>query len=93
MNNYVYHNPGKIIFGRGCEQSIGEEIARYAKRCLIVLGGPFIKENGLYDRVAASLEEAGVAYFDLENIVPNPRLAQVYEGIELCRRHEIGFVR
>lgn len=92
MNNYVYHNPGKIIFGRGCEQSIGEEIARYAKRCLIVLGGPFIKENGLYDRVAASLEEAGVTYFDLENIVPNPRLAQVYEGIELCRRHEIGFV-
>ena len=59
MNNYVYHNPGKIIFGRGCEQSIGGEIARYAKRCLIVLGGPFIKENGLYDRVAASLEEAG----------------------------------
>lgn len=92
MNNYVYHNPGKIIFGKDCELNIGEEIAHYAKRCLIVLGGPFIKQNGLYERVAKSLDEAGIAYFDLDNIVPNPRLAQVYEGIELCRKHDIGFV-
>ena len=92
MINYVYHNPGKIIFGKDCEQSIGEEIAKYAKRCLIVLGGPFIKANGLYDKVAGSLSAAGVEYFDLDNIVPNPRLAQVYEGIELCRKHDIGFV-
>ena len=92
MLNYTYHNPGKIIFGKDCEQGIGAEIAQYAKKCLIVLGGPFIKQNGLYDKVAASLEAAGVEYFDLDNIVPNPRLAQVYEGIELCRKHGIGFV-
>ncbi len=92
MNNYVYHNPGKIIFGRETERSVGQEIAKYASSCLIVLGGPFIKENGLYDTVASSLREAGVACYDLDNIVPNPRLAQVYEGIALCREHDIGFV-
>ncbi len=92
MNNYVYHNPGKIIFGKQTEQHIGEEIAKYASSCLIVLGGPFIKQNGLYDTVAASLQAAGVSYYDLDGIVPNPRLAQVYEGIELCRKHDIGFV-
>lgn len=92
MNNYVYHNPGRIIFGKQTEQQIGEEIAKYASSCLIVLGGPFIKQNGLYDTVAASLEKAGVKYYDLDNIVPNPRLAQVYEGIALCREHDIGFV-
>lgn len=92
MINYVYHNPGRIIFGKDCEASIGQEIAQYSKRCLIVLGGPFIKQNGLYDRITASLREAGVEYFDQEDIVPNPRLAQVYEGIERCRQHDIGFV-
>ena len=24
MINYVYHNPGKIIFGKDCEQEIGD---------------------------------------------------------------------
>ena len=92
MINYTYHNPGKIIFGKDCEANIGQEIAKYSRTCLIVLGGPFIKANGLYDKVAASLDAAGVSYYDLDNIVPNPRLAQVYEGIELCRKHQIGFV-
>lgn len=92
MINYVYRNPGKIIFGKDCELEIGKEVAGYAKRVLIVLGGPFIKENGLYDRVASSLSEAGITYYDLDHIVPNPRLKQVCEGIEMCRKHDIGFV-
>lgn len=93
MNNYTYYNPGKIIFGKECEKNVGAEVAALGcSRCLLVLGGPFIKQLGLYDVVAGSLKEAGVACFDLDDIVPNPQLDKVYEGIDICKREGIDFV-
>lgn len=92
MENFVWNNPTKIIFGKDVEQKVGEETAKYTKKVLLHYGGQSIKATGTYDKVVKSLKEAGVEYVELGGVKPNPRLALVQEGIELCRKEQIGFV-
>jgi alcohol dehydrogenase YqhD (iron-dependent ADH family) len=54
MENFVYQNPTKILFGRGMEEHVGEETASYSKKVLLHYGGGSIKSSGLYDRITAS---------------------------------------
>ena len=92
MENFVFQNKTKIIFGRDTENRVGEETAAYAKKVLLHYGGGSVKKSGLYDRVAASLKKAGVEFVDLGGAQPNPRLSLVKEGIDICREHDIKFI-
>ena len=55
-------------------------------------GGRSAKASGLLGRVCASLQSAGVPYVTLGGVKPNPRLALVYEGLELCRKEGVDFL-
>jgi alcohol dehydrogenase YqhD (iron-dependent ADH family) len=92
MDNFTYHNPTKILFGRGMENEVGTEVARYSRRILLHFGGGSIKTSGLYDRVVASLKRAGVEWVELGGVKPNPRLGLVHEGVKLCRERGLDFV-
>lgn len=92
MINFTYHNPAKIIFGKDTEKEVGKEVSQYSKKILLHYGGGTIKKIGVYDKVIASLEEAGVEVIELGGAMPNPRLSLVQEGIMLCREHEIDFI-
>jgi alcohol dehydrogenase YqhD (iron-dependent ADH family) len=92
MDNFVFQNPTKILFGRGMENAVGAEVARYSRRVLLHFGGGSIKTSGLYDRVVASLKRAGVEWIELGGVKPNPRLGLVHEGVKLCREHKLDFV-
>jgi alcohol dehydrogenase YqhD (iron-dependent ADH family) len=92
VENFVFQNATKIIFGKGTEAKTGRECARFAKKVLLHYGGGSIKESGLYDRARTSLQEAGVAYVELAGVKPNPRLSLVREGIRICREGKIELV-
>lgn len=92
MINFEYLNPTKIIFGKGNEKRVGNEVIQYGKRILLHYGGGSIKKSGLYDTVVKSLEEAGVYFIELSGVKPNPRLSLVKEGIKLCRDNDIDFI-
>jgi alcohol dehydrogenase YqhD (iron-dependent ADH family) len=92
MNNFQFHNPTRIIFGKGTSDSIGEWTAKYGKTVLLVYGGGSIKSSGLYDRALGQLETAGVKVHELSGIEPNPRLTTVKKGIELCRAQGVDFI-
>ncbi len=92
MNNFSFHNPTRIIFGKDTIAEVGEHTARYAKKVLLHYGSGSIKKNGIYDTVVASLKEHGVEYVELSGVVPNPRLSLVREGIELCAKEDISFI-
>lgn len=92
MENFVFHNATKIIFGKGMEEKVGEETVRYSKKVLLHYGQGSIKRIGLYDRVVKSLKEAGVAFIELGGVQPNPRLELVERGIKICRKENIGFI-
>lgn len=92
MDNFVFQNPTKIIFGKAMETRVGEEVSKYSKKILLHYGGGSIKKTGLYDRVISSLKAAGIEFIELPGVKPNPRLSLVREGIKICRENNIDFI-
>lgn len=92
MQNFTFHNPCKVIFGKGTVNQVGEETAKYGKKVLLVTGGGSVKKSGLYDQVTGHLKKHGLTIFEVMGVQPNPRLSSVYEGIEICKREGIDFI-
>lgn len=71
MVNFEFQCATKMIFGKGTEEKVGEELKAYgATRVLFVYGGSSIKRSGLYDRVVKSLKDAGLWFTELPGVVP-----------------------
>ncbi len=93
MNNFVFCTPTKVFFGRGIEQSIGENIRAFgAKKVLLHYGGGSVKRNGLLDKVIDSLNAAGLPFVELGGVEPNPKLSLIRKGIALCKSEEVNFL-
>ena len=92
MDDFEFGNPTRIIFGRGAEAKVGAEAAKRSRRILLHFGGGSIKASGLYDRIAASLKQAGVEWVELGGVKSNPRLSLVREGVRLCKEKKLGLV-
>ena len=82
MNDFVYHAPTEVVFGRDAEQKTGACAAGYGSRALLVFGKGGAVKNGLLDRVSASLEAAGIAYALFGGARPNPTLEHAEEGVK-----------
>ncbi len=93
MNSFEFYSPTKVIFGKGVENQVGEEIKKWGgSRILVHYGTGSVKKSGLLDRVEAALKEAGLYYVSLGGAQPNPHLSLVHEGIELARKEKIDFI-
>lgn len=92
MKNFTFHNPTKLIFGRGQLEQLKTEIPKYGKKVLLVYGGGSIKRNGLYDQVISIFKEIGVEYTELSGVEPNPRITTVRRGIDLVRKEGIEWI-
>ena len=93
MDNFEFYSPTRFVFGRGAEEKTGALVRRHGgTKALLHFGGGSVKANGIYGKVTASLEAAGVAYVPLGGVRPNPRSGLVREGIALCRREKVDFV-
>jgi alcohol dehydrogenase YqhD (iron-dependent ADH family) len=92
MQNFVYHNRTKIIFGKGTETLVGAETAAYAGRILLHHSGGHAAASGLLETIKNSLKEARVEWVELSGVKPNPRLSKVYEGIDICKKEKLNFI-
>lgn len=92
MENFVYTNPTKILFGRGMEDTVGEEVKLHGTKVLLHYGKGSIKKYGLYDKVVASLNKAGVPFIELGGVKPNPVLSLVREGVQLVKENGVDAI-
>jgi alcohol dehydrogenase YqhD (iron-dependent ADH family) len=92
MQNFEYCNKTKIIFGKGTEARVGNEIAQYAKRILLHHSGGSAVRSGLIDRVKESLKNAGIEWEELTGVLPNPRLSLVNKGIETVKSKKLELI-
>jgi alcohol dehydrogenase YqhD (iron-dependent ADH family) len=92
LENFIFNNPTKIIFGRSTHKDIGKEVKKYSNRILFHYGTGSIKKSGLYDEIMASLKKEGIEIFELGGAEPNPGLKLTIEGSRICRENDIGFV-
>lgn len=83
MENFIFHNPTKLIFGRGMIEQIGPELAGQGfKKVLLIAGGGSIRKNRVYARTTESLKKAGVVWSEAWGVKPNPVLSKVNEIIK-----------
>ena len=89
MRDFVFENKTKIYFGKEQMCHLHDEVARFGKRVLMVYGGGSIKRTGLYDKVMAELQKAGMEVFELPGVEPNPHHTTVNRGPAICKKEGI----
>lgn len=93
MDNFVYYTPTKVFFGKDTVNDLGKILNEYGiTRLLLHYGLESIKRSGLYDQIIKILNDNNIEFYELGGVLPNPRLALVNKGIEICRRHAIFFI-
>lgn len=89
MNNFVFQNPTKLIFGRGQIARLAKELPR-DKKIMVTFGGGSVKKNGVYEQVTTALE--GFNYVEFWGIEPNPKVETLRKAVEVCKREGVEFL-
>lgn len=89
MFKFTYDIPTRVYFGGDQLSNLGPELKKFGKRVLLCYGGGSIKRNGLYDKIKAEIEKAGLELFELGGIEPNPRVTSVQRGAQICKDENI----
>jgi len=89
MENFTYHNPTRIHFGRGQIATLDQELPASA-RILLLAGGGSIKKNGVYDQVRKAL--GARTTFDFFGIEANPDFETLLHAVDLGRREKIDWI-
>ena len=82
MNNFEYHNPVHLVFGKGTIAKLPELIPSDAK-VLMLYGGGSIKKNKVYDQVIEALKDFDLTEF--AGIEPNPTYETCMKAVEVAR--------
>jgi len=89
MQNFVYHNPVKIVFGKGSIAKLSSLIPATAK-VLLVYGGGSIKRNGAYDQTIQALQ--GYQLREFSGIEANPKYETLMQAVKIVREEKIDFL-
>lgn len=89
MQNFIFSNPTKIVFGEGQIKEIANLIPANA-RVLVTYGGGSIKKNGVYEQVVNALE--GKTWFEFSGIEPNPHYETLMKAVALVKKEKIDFL-
>ncbi|MBD7985630.1 iron-containing alcohol dehydrogenase [Sporosarcina sp. Sa2YVA2] len=92
MNDFIFQNPVKLIFGKESISKLPKELSAFGDRILVVYGGGSIKRNGLYDELMELLNKENKKVFELGGVEPNPRLSTAIKGAEMCKENNIDFI-
>ncbi|MBQ2302971.1 MAG: iron-containing alcohol dehydrogenase [Bacteroidales bacterium] len=89
MNNFVFQNPTKLIFGKGEIKRLSKLIDK-DKKILMTYGGGSIKRNGVYEQVMLALE--GYDIVEFSGIEANPDYSTLMKAVDICRTQNIDFI-
>ena len=89
MLNFTYHNPVKIVFGKGTIAELPNLVPPRSK-VLVTYGGGSIKQNGVYEQVIRALD--GYSLIEFGGIEANPRYETCLRAVELARAEGISFL-
>lgn len=93
MNNFIFENVTKVLFGKGCVKEYLCCLTKgYGDTVMLAYGGGSIKRNGVYNEVVSILEGAGKHIVEFSGIMANPTYAKVLEGAKLARENQVGLI-
>jgi len=92
LQPFVFNAP-KVVYGEGSINNVGAEAAVFGKKALLVsFREAHVKELGLYDKVKASCDAAGVELFTHFGVKSNPTKEHCMPAIELCKKEKIDVI-
>lgn len=89
MNDFDFHNPTRILFGKGRIADLKDQVPNDAK-VLIIYGGGSAEKTGVLGQVRDALEGHTVVEFG--GIEPNPRYATALKAVDVIRDEGITFL-
>lgn len=89
MQNFVYYNPVRIVFGKGTISSLPTLIST-DKKIMMIYGGGSIKKNGVYNQVKKALK--GYRIVEFSGIEPNPAYETCMEAVKIVKKQKIDFL-
>lgn len=89
MDNFVFHNPVRLVFGRGTIGRLPDLLPRQGV-IMMTWGGGSIKSNGVFDQVVRALKGRRVIQFP--GIEPNPRYSTLMKAVKLARKRRVKFL-
>lgn len=93
MQNFNYHNPAKIIFGKDSEKEVQALLHDLnVHSLLLVYSGDFIKTLGIFDTVKDACEKENIVFFENGSVVPNPKIELVRQLTALGKEKNIDFI-
>ena len=92
MKDFNYYQPTEIRFGQGRLNEIGEIVAQYGKRCLLVTVPSFPALEPVFQKVKDLLKEAGVDVAHFDGVIPNPTTASITAGADMAKQHKADVV-
>jgi alcohol dehydrogenase class IV len=92
MKPFSYHQPTELRFGPGRIAEIGEQTARFGRRCLFVTAKAWPGIEGVYARIKRSLQDAGVDTVHFDEVQPNPTTDIVTRGAAAARDHHADVI-
>ncbi len=93
MENFVYHVPTEIVFGRGTQRRTPELVRKYGgSRVLIVYGGGSAVKSGLIGELKTLLKDAGIESAEFGGAKPNPTLTHAREGVRFAIEYKADFI-
>ncbi|BDF35488.1 NADH-dependent alcohol dehydrogenase [Lachnospiraceae bacterium] len=92
LGNFSYCNPTKLYFGEDALDNLSVELAKYGDRVVLVYGSGSIKKNGIYDSVMGILSSLGKDVAEIPDVMPNPTIHKLREGIQTAREHRADFI-
>lgn len=92
MNNFLYHVPTKIAFGKGQIHMLPELIQEYGHKVLLLYGGGSIKKIGIYDDAVNLMNQNNIDFIELSGVEPNPQVETVRKGASLCKIENIDVI-
>ena len=94
MKSFDYFQPTEIRYGNGRLSEVGEAVAQFGKRCLLVTVPPESVPAfpALFDRVKAYLKEADVDVEHFAGVIPNPTTDSVTAGAEMAQAFDADVV-
>lgn len=89
MENFNYHNPVRIEFGKGSIAELVNLIPPHTKT-MMTYGGGSIMRNGVYDQVREALR--GRTLIEFGGIEPNPKYETLMKAVALARAEGVEFL-
>ena len=92
MHNFELYNPVRIIFGPGEAENIGKYTKEYGTKAMLVTYDVHDFFNELLAKLDKSFKDAGVTVTEFFKVKPNPRLSDIEEAIDICRKEGIEVI-